>query len=546
MTTQINGQQYRQMMDYGIRNLSLYRDQVNALNVFPVPDGDTGSNMVMTLQNGLNAMQNPSDDLSNLAKQFSRAVVFGARGNSGVIVSQFFKGFSECFGEQTEADCPTFIRALEVGVESAYRAVRHPVEGTVLTVLREATSHVREEVEKGHIHTIDETVDAFVGRAKISLSHTPDLLPILKSAGVVDSGGAGIVYVFEGMQKYFRGEILQEAVLPSASTVGSYDDFCRTSDFSLGYCTECLIQLTDGKADFVYSDFLIALEAFGGSLVTAFEKDKVKVHIHTDEPERFLAFCHRFGEFLTVKIENMSVQHHETIEQASVFYAKEEIGRTSLVAVAHDAVMKQRFMDMGVDAVILGDRHCPPSAADFLDVFAKIQTENIFVFPNHKNTELVAEQAKSLYSNANIVVFPTKFDTECYAMLPMMDFEEEQTAELANQLQRILDNIDTVTIVRADQSSCLNGIEWKSGDYLAMAGNRVLAAETRITEVGRQAIDWAMAKKPQDILTLFVHRTVSEEQILSIGSYLKERYPEVELSVADIEDEIWQMVFSFE
>ncbi|MBQ9783644.1 MAG: DAK2 domain-containing protein [Clostridia bacterium] len=546
MTTQINGQHYHHLIDYGIRNLSLYREQVNALNVFPVPDGDTGSNMVMTLQNGFAAIEGRAEELPDMARRFADAVVFGARGNSGVIISQFFKGFSESFFDRNEADCHVVAAALEIGVRSAYRAVSNPVEGTVLTVLREATDFVRDRVDGGQIHTIDDTVDAFVERAKTSLEHTPELLPILKSAGVVDSGGAGIIYVFEGMQKYLRGEPLEEARSGRAEPAVDYTRFDRTSDFSLGYCTECLLQLTDGKESFAYGDFCAALRELGESVVTAFEKDKVKVHIHTDTPEQILSFCHRFGEFLSMKIENMSVQHHETEQRIEVVRGETRCDRFSIVAVSHDPAMKRRFMEMGADVVIQADRHCPPSASDFLEAFEKAESETILVFPNSKNTELAAEQARTLYKNAEVTVFSTKSDTECYAALPMVDFETEDVAQMAEDIRATIEHVYTVSLTKATKSSRFDDREIRVGDCLAMVGNRLMAAGKSLTGVCLEVVDRVMAEDPREILTLFVNPSVSETQIETISVHVSQRYPYTELSVVETEDDFWRIVISFE
>ncbi|MBO5249041.1 MAG: DAK2 domain-containing protein [Clostridia bacterium] len=252
MIQTINGRHYQSLIDYGIRNLMRHCDEVNDLNVFPVPDGDTGTNMVKTLQNGFNAIRGSTEELPALTRKFAKAVVFGARGNSGVIVAQFFKGFSEGLIDVTEADCIHIASALSSGVNAAYRAVAHPVEGTILTVLRESSRHVAKNLEDGGISNVNELIARFLEQAKRSLDNTPDLLPILKSAGVVDSGGAGILYIFEGMNKYLNGEPLADATAePSSDKAVDYTLFNRTSCFEYGYCTECLLQLTEGREPLV-------------------------------------------------------------------------------------------------------------------------------------------------------------------------------------------------------------------------------------------------------------------------------------------------------
>ena len=275
MIKQINGQQYYDLIDYGIRNLSLYKDRVNALNVFPVPDGDTGTNMLVTLQSGLGAVTAEKKELSEVSRSFARAVTFGARGNSGVIVSQFFKGLSENFYDSDIVDYSQFIEALENGVKCAYLAVPQPVEGTILTVVREAAEYVRGELEHGNVHTINDVINIFLDRAKISLDNTTELLEVLKSAGVVDSGGAGIIYVFEGMEKYLKNEALPETAEDLPQENPDYSRFHRGSSFELGYCTELLLQLLDGREPFDYDRFRQEIAQYGDSLVTVFENDKL-------------------------------------------------------------------------------------------------------------------------------------------------------------------------------------------------------------------------------------------------------------------------------
>ena len=265
MISRIDGEHFLGMMDYGVRNLSLYRDRVNALNVFPVPDGDTGTNMVMTLESGFKAIDGMEGSLSELARRFAGAVILGARGNSGVIISQFFKGFSECFYDLEEADTVRFSYALDTGVKCAYKAVSHPVEGTVLTVLREASESVHNAVCNGEIETINALIDLFLDSANDSLRHTPDILPVLKSAGVVDSGGAGIIYVFDGIKKYLAGEELSKSSSTSSAQVIDYTKYDSHTKFEFGYCTELLIQLTDGSEDLEYNRFKARLEALGSS-----------------------------------------------------------------------------------------------------------------------------------------------------------------------------------------------------------------------------------------------------------------------------------------
>ena len=546
MINKIDGQHYRNLIDYGIRNLSLYCDEVNDLNVFPVPDGDTGTNMVLTLQNGFSAMEAQIDELSELSKKFANAIVFGARGNSGVIISQFFKGFSECFLKIDEADCETVANALENGVANAYKAVSNPTEGTVLTVLREATEYVRRKLSEGKIGNINEMIALFLKKARLSLENTPELLPILKSAGVVDSGGAGIVYVFEGMSKYLNGESLEKSTMGSPLQSIDYSKYDKSSTFEYGYCTELLVQLLDAKEPFDKRSFKKGLEALGDSIVLSFESDKVKLHIHTKTPERVLEYCHRYGEFLTLKIENMSVQHKELSPREVNLFTEVRRGSFSVLAVAHDSTMKDNFAQMGADIVMLGDRHCPPSSQDFLEAFEMTDVGTILVFANGKNTRLSAEQAAKLYDKAKIVVFNTESDTECYAALPLIDFESDDIDEISESVRATVENIRTVTVTEAAKDTVFNGQKISIGDLVAFSGSSLVSLGSDYADVAIDAIAKTIEDAECDVLTVFVNDSVSDEQISKIEAYVMENYIYTEISFVNTEDDFYDIVLSFE
>ena len=546
MKKKIDGQEYRNLIDYGLRNLALYKDEVNTLNVFPVPDGDTGTNMVMTLQNGYTAIKEGDQDLSEVSKKFANAIVFGARGNSGVIMSQFFRGISEYFFQLREADLSAFAAALKRGVESAYKAVSSPAEGTLLTVVREATDSVCAALENDKLQSFDDMVNAFLEQAKISLENTPELLPILKSAGVVDSGGAGIVYIFEGMMKYLNGESIMQIEQSERAVVVDYSQFNEESKFELGYCTELLIQLTKGKAAFDYAAFKKELSPLGDSIVTSYEDGKVKLHIHTQTPENVFVLGHKYGEFLAIKVENMSVQHHEKEAKRTVnVYADYPKGKFSVLVVAYDEPMKERFMEMGADLVIMSDRLCPPSAADFIEAFEKT-TGSVLVFANGKNASLSAEQAAKLYDKAKVVVVETKSDMECYAALPMIDFDCEDVEEVAQAVRETIANVKTVIITAANKDSCFDGQDIKSGELVAISGSKLLALGELHKEVAISAIEAVMSEGERDVITMFVNGKVPEEVVEKIQEFVAEAYIYTEVGTIETEDELFDIVLSFE
>ncbi len=548
MIYKIDGREYQNLLDYGIRNLVLYCDKVNELNVFPVPDGDTGTNMVRTLQNGYSAINGLTGELSELSQKFAKAVVFGARGNSGVIVSQFFKGFSECFYDRTHIDCSAFVSALEQGVQSAYGAVSHPVEGTILTVLRESTEFVRGEVEKQNssVKNINDVVALFLERAKSSLENTPNLLPILKSAGVVDSGGAGIIYLFEGMEKYLNDQPVAApmAEAEEASFV-DYSRFDRSSTFEFGYCTEFLLQCLDSAESLDVVAFREELQRLGDSVVTVVEDDKVKAHVHTNRPEEVLAYAHRFGEFLTMKVENMSVQHSEIARTVEIC-SHGSCGEFAVVAVTQDEVLKNLFLDMGADVVLWGDKTCQPSTKDFLRAFETTGAKEIFVFPNSKNSNLAALQGGGMYSQGTVTVFETKSVAECYAALSMMDFDADDKPALADEIREIIRNVYTVLITRAAKETSFNGTPIGYGDFLALAGSDLLGVAKERIAVAVRAMETVLRESERDTVTLFAGRTVPREELDSVCAYVEKHYPMTDIDIISAESDSFDMLISFE
>ena len=547
MIIQINGQHYRNLLDYGVRNLALYEDRVNALNVFPVPDGDTGTNMLTTLQSGFAAISDSVTELPDAAKRFATAVSFAARGNSGVIVSQFFKGFSQLFYDEETAGTATVAQAMEHGVKCAYQAVPNPVEGTLLTVLREASCYANERLAAGEIQSVNALFDTFLDQARTSLENTPELLDVLKSAGVVDSGGAGIVCVFEGMQKYLNGEELPETVSKCVQKTEDYTKFDRNSVFEFGYCTEFLLQLTNGKEPFCQEEFLAELKKLGNSLVTVFEGDKVKIHIHAFTPELVLMYCHRFGEFLSMKIENMSVQHQEIYADTEAVIAPYGEGNPfSVVAVAHNHEMEKRFLEVGADHVMVASYQQPPTASDFIEVFSKSVPDVILVFPNNKNTELAALQAQRLCENARVFVIKTRSDAECYAALPMIDFSCEDMDVLIPEVEEVVQNVTVVTMTQASKNACIDDVAVQCGDFVATIDHQVLASGTSLDAVAGQAIRKVMEQNEFEVVTAFVNPSVPDGIKDGITRFVADNFKYTEATVIDTDDVFYQIILSFE
>ncbi len=487
------------MVDYAVRNLKKNIKTVNQLNVFPVPDGDTGTNMVTTIHNGLKAVGESIEDLSSVSRKFARSVVFEARGNSGVIVSQFLKGISEKFYDVDVADGALFIEALDKGVEYAYSSVATPVEGTMLTVIKDATQAVRSEFtgEQG----VKEIIDSFTDHAKQSLETTPELLLVLKEAGVVDSGGAGIVYLFEGMQKYLDGEPIEalEEEQQSSPTV-DYDAFDRNSTFPYGYCTELLLQILNDRDSFDPLSFKQQLSHMGNSLVVSIENDKVRVHIHTHFPEQILSLCHNYGEFLSLKIENMTVQHTELSKRLLCSQERAD-AKFNVVAVACDPTIQKLFIDMGADVSIMAEDTV--STKDYLDAFEKCNTDTIYVFPNSSDGFLSAMQAKKLSQKGNITVLKTRTIAECYASLPMIDFDEEDPEQVLRSITDVINDLLIVSVAMRENAIHYRDLDIHRNEYYSFSGKELLTIGSTIEETAFLSIKKILEHQCKDVITIF-------------------------------------------
>lgn len=547
---QLDGALFRDLLDYGIRNLFNHCEEVNALNVFPVPDGDTGTNMVTTLRNGYGAVRVESTLLYDIARQFSGAVVYGARGNSGVIVSQFFKGICEyiCSEEGREQlSCPQLTEALRRGVGFAYDSVSHPTEGTILTVVREATEYI-EKSNLGEGSELSDLLRLFINRARISLENTPNLLPTLKQAGVVDSGGIGIIYVFEGMQKYINGESLELSNEAPTAEVVDYGRFSRESKFEFGYCTEFLLQLTDAAEPFDSDAFRAKLETLGDSIVYSLEGDKIKLHIHSRTPEVILAEAHRYGEFLSLKIENMSVQHTalKSAEGKVVDSHKRPDGTYAVVAVSHSESLTRLFEDMGADVVISLGKNDTPCVQDFIDAYRAAGNERILVFPNNINYVLTADQARELYGEGEVVVLKSRTVADCYSALAFSDFLCEDFDEVVGNASEVIENIYAVRITTAARDAVYGDVELEEGDVIAISGITLLGVGDDVCSVACDVISRVMDEDERDCITVFHSSDLSCDVMNSIKDFVSANYVYTEINFVSADDGGEELLISFE
>ena len=546
MLTKINGSQYLELLSSGVENVDRHTKELNDLNVFPVPDGDTGTNMAMTMKQGLAAASESERELPEIAAGFSTAAVFGARGNSGVIVSQFFKGISEGLCGLDEADAETIHRALACGVRRAYAAVAKPVEGTMLTVLREATDALGKALP---LESVDEAVEIFLASARESLSRTPTLLPILKKAGVVDSGAAGIVYFFDGVSRHLRGEELEERESGTPEPVRiNLAAFNRDTKFEYGYCVEGLLQITREPCDFDFAEFREKLESRGESVVASSEGDKLKIHIHTKKLGRVMDLCQDFGEFLTLKIENMTVQNierrmEEEREEKYLYDPEREIGEFATVAVATSSRMQRMLFDMGADVVILSE--VAPSSQEFMEAFALTSAENIVVFPNSSNSILSSMQASSLYKKARVRVLNSRTTQECYAALSVLDFDADADSAVA-QFNSVISGLTEAFLYHAVKDATFGRAHINKNEFFSISDGRILAVDVSLEKVAQRTADKLLAKREASVLTLFYGKDIAEGFVESIATRLGESAPGLEIASVASDETAYSIAMIFE
>ncbi|MBR6517749.1 MAG: DAK2 domain-containing protein [Bacilli bacterium] len=558
-TLKVNGELYKQLIIYGAANLRANYKVIDALNVFPVPDGDTGTNMRMTIEAGAAAIKDATDEsIYEMSKKVSRGMLMGARGNSGVILSQFFRGVYKGLKDIKEASIKEFAKAFQSGVNQAYHAVLKPVEGTILTVAREASEKAFKTVKKND--TLERFFEIYLKEANESLQRTPELLQQLKDAGVVDSGGAGFICVIEGMQKYLLGEEIQEAEVVTEQATVDRGSFNAHSKLEFGYCTEFILQLQHAKVNIPKFDIKVIsdyLESIGNSIVAIQDEDIVKVHVHTMTPGKVFEYCQQFGEFITLKIENMQVQHNEgaVLEAAEPIQCdcpecvemrrSEERKKFAVVAVASGDGLVNCFKEMGVDYVVSGGQSMNPSAEDFVKGFDLLNAENIIVFPNNSNIVLTAQQAGKYYEQANIIVVPSKTLAQGYSALTMLDLSSGDADQIVEEIKEVIANVTTGLITYSIRDTEFEDVSIKKGDYIGICNGKIVTANVSRLESVKKLLEFSdIAEK--EIVTIITGKDATAEEIADIKAFINETYSHVEIDEITGEQDIYSYIFSIE
>lgn len=561
----IDGLTLKKFLISASNNLFNHYPEVDALNVFPVPDGDTGINMNLTMTSGANEINGIQENNAFLiAKTFSRGLLMGARGNSGVITSQIFRGFSSVLEGVEEIDSLLLAQAFKAGSDTAYKAVMRPVEGTILTVIRESSSVLSRKVKEGM--PIERTLEILLTEANASLNRTPELLPILKEVGVVDSGGTGLVRIIEGMYLASIGqEVSRDDKNVSAGAIASAAASAMEEE-EFGYCTEFIMSLGPDsvKKIFNQSRFTNWLNSHGTSLVVVKDDDIVKVHVHTLTPGEILNYAQQYGEFLKLKIENMTEQHHALADGANVKphvdlveepkpvekeeeqeLPKEKI-TNAVITVSSGEGISAYFKELGATYIVSGGQTMNPSSEDFLSAIRKINAENIFILPNNSNIVMAASQAADIASEEgkNVFVIPSKTIPQGIVALMSLDQDTDPEENMRN-MRYSLKNVKSGEVTFSIRDCELNGIRIQKDDFIGIYEKEIVVG-TKDKFVALQELVDKMIDEESAILTIFLGEDVKREDFVSTKKAIEEKYPDLNIDIKDGKQNVYSFLISVE
>ena len=529
MTEYIKAKAFREMFVSGANNLQNSKDLVDKLNVFPVPDGDTGTNMSLTISYAMKELEKVGeDDITKIAKALSKGSLMGARGNSGVILSQIIRGIGKSVEGKDKLSTTDLAKALKGGSDTAYKAVIKPVEGTILTVIRETAEYAVKLAKREN--DIEKFLGKVVREANVSLENTPNLLKNLKDAGVVDSGGKGLTLILEGFYLAIVGKSVVPATAEKAELKNvslSSSDNTSTEDIKFGYCTEFILE-SDKIDDAGIRDIMLG---YGDSLAVVGDEGVIKVHVHTNEPGNVLQEALKYGQLLTIKIENMRMQHENILEGVSENAEYEEPVEEkefAFISTSMGEGLASIFKDFGVDHVIEGGQTMNPSTEDFMKAIDKIHAKNIFILPNNSNIIMAANQAKEL-SDKNIIVIPTKNIPQ--AVSALVGFNPEATAEEneANMVEA-LSYVKSGQVTFAVRDTVMNGIEIREGNIIGIAEKELIAAGDEVDEVTKELVE-KLVDEDSAIITLFYGEDVTEEQAEELRGELEEKFEDIDVEL---------------
>lgn len=540
----------------GASNLSRNAAMVDALNVFPVPDGDTGTNMNLTITSGAKEVEkNTSSQIGAVANAFAKGLLMGARGNSGVILSQLFRGFSKAIEGKETITAAEFANAFDKGVETAYKAVMKPVEGTILTVAKDAAKKAVKEAKKSD--DVLYIMKELVKESKASLNRTPDLLPVLKEVGVVDSGGQGLVTVYEGFLAVLEGRELPK-VSVNAPSMGELVNaehhkaqiHMKTEDIHFGYCTEFMVKFEENKVKnnpFDEMNFRNELAEHGDSLLVVADDDVVKVHIHTEQPGNMLTLAHRYGSLINIKIENMREQHSAILESEnevipSYSQPAEKKKEYGIVTVAMGEGIEEMFSSMGA-SVIQGGQTMNPSTEDIVRAISEVNAEKVFILPNNSNIIMASEQAASVVDE-EVVIIRTKTVPQGIASIlafnPSADMKENE-----KKMNEAITSVKSGQVTYAVRDTSIDGVEIAKGDFMGISEGKIITSKTNKLEVTKELLE-KMMDEDSEIVTIIYGEDSSEDEAQELADFIEEKFPDAEAEIHDGKQPIYSFILSVE
>lgn len=548
MISKINGKLFADMIIQGAQNLSNNADLVDSLNVYPVPDGDTGTNMNLTMTSGREEVENNlSKNIGELGKTFSKGLLMGARGNSGVILSQLFRGFCKNIESESEINSKLLAESFQAGVETAYKAVMKPVEGTILTVAKDAAQAAIEKANS--TEECIELMEYIIVKANESLENTPNLLAVLKEVGVVDSGGKGLLCVYEGFLKALKGEKVEAKVakLDKDEFVHDEHDFhgvINTEDIIYGYCTEMMVRFGKNKKAFDEQEFRQDMSQFGDSLLVINDEEIVKVHVHTEYPGKVVNYGQQYGELIKLKVENMREQHREVIrKEQHTAKPKMETVETAIITISMGEGISEIFKSMGATHIISGGQTMNPSTEDIVKVIEQSKCKRAIILPNNKNILMASEQAASIV-DAEAVVIPTKSIPQGISALFQYDVDatlEENKAQMADSVN----NVKSGSLTYAVRDTKIDGVEIKKDAFMGLIEDKIVSSKsdqlTTVTELLNE-----MLAEDSEILTVIIGQDAEQAVTDNMINWIEERYPDVEVEVHEGGQPIYQYFFSVE
>ena len=546
----LNGLVLAEMIDLGSKNLAKNAEKINALNVFPVPDGDTGTNMTLSMSSGAKeTAANVVENIGELGKAFSKGLLMGARGNSGVILSQLFRGMSQYIADKKEVDAKEFAEAIQNGVSIAYKAIIKPVEGTILTVAREAAEAGVKAAE--NTTSVVEVMEAIYAEAQASLKRTPELLPILKEVGVVDSGGQGLVCVYQGFVAALKGEKIEglESVETNVVDMQFEDDhdmdFMSPEDIVYGFCTEFTVRLNKEKKEFNEDKFREDMSKFGDSLLVISDSEFVKIHVHTETPGDVFNYGQQYGELIKIKSDNMREQHREVLrkQEAKQTTAPKELKEQAMISISMGAGLSKVLTSMGVDYIVEGGQTMNPSTEDIMKAIKEVNAKNIFIFPNNKNIQLAAKQAAEL-AEENVFVVESK--TAPQGLAAVMVYNPQAAAEenFAN-MQEVLSTVSTLEVTHAVRDTNIEGIEIKKDEFMGIRDGKIVVSNLSLNTVLEELLEKSL-DEDSEIVTLYLGEESTEEYTDFLEQLIEEKYPDVEVELIESGQPVYPYIIGVE